>query len=335
MKLGNEIRKAIQDSVIRHPRYVMVCERLETLLQDHLDGLGPGIELVGGPSRCGKTEVLRAIERKMPPYRDNGRLVVPVLFVPVASGTAPTDLPTGVIQALNLPVPREGTGKYRLFESMLKQLALAKVQLVLFDEVSHLVDTGTKTPSRQAGDWFKQLHDLGRVSVALSGLYRTAKLLDSNEQLRNRARQPINFQPYRWDDPEDRVAFAGCVQCFMGIFTAYGCQEATGKSFDSLLRHLYAASAGHVGLLANVFLEVAKLLTEPTLLRDEHFQRAVQKLNLPGNGAVRPFANLELADEHLMYVLSSELAKYDVVLEPLSAAAAVANLMTDPWRKVT
>lgn len=328
------IRGELETLVIQHPAFAAARARLEALLEDHQAGFEPAIEVLIGPSRSGKTELLKALARKMPSQRENGKLVAPLLFVPVAAGTAPKDLPISVIHALGLPLPRERMRAAELFGFMVSMLKLAQVQLIIFDEASHLVDVGSRTPPRLASDWFKDLHQRAGVSIILSGVYRLQKLLDSNEQLRNRCRRPINLMPYRWDSPADRKGFGGCAVTFLSVFDKHGCPLALDMSTDALIRHLYAASAGHVGLLANVFRELARNLSQPAPLTDAHFRAAVDKLHLPGSGLIRPFSNVKPEDEHLMHILSAELDKYGVVLPPTTAAAELGNAMTRLHREL-
>ena len=334
MTRAQKIRAEIESLMIAHPTYVAARTRIESLLEDHRAGLGPSIEVLVGPSRSGKTALLKEIQDIAPPYREGGRLIVPILYVPIPAGTSPKDLPISVIQSLGVPAPRERMRASELFGFMSAQLKLARVELTLFDEASHLVDVGSRTPPRLGSDWFKDYYERILCPFVLSGVYRLEKLIASNEQLRNRTRQPIDLMPYRWDFLEDRRSFAGCARAFMSVFESEGCAFSFDTTADSLYRDFYAASAGHIGLLANVFSELAKHLGENTQITVTELERTVQRLHLPGNGVIRPFSGMSLKDEHLLQVLASEMSAYDVALKGGNAATAVGQAMANAWRHV-
>lgn len=333
MKLSTEVRKSLEVLMIEHTFYASALSNLYVRVEDTLDGMLPCFEMLIGPSRCGKTEILRAIARSYPETSSQGRRQVPVLIVYVTSGTTPKDLPTAVIQALGIPVPRGSIRAAELNNLMIRQLQLAGVRVILFDEASHLVDIGTRIPARAASDWFKDLvANLKDVGIVLSGLPRLKRLLESNEQLRNRARKPIPLMPYRWDNAEQRKSFAGCVIAFLEIFKKHGCKLE--MPVNHFVRHCYAASAGHIGLLANFYLVLAEHIDNSILISLEICALASAKLNLPGSGAIQPFLTETLEDMDLLQILVSELDRYNLILEKDSAEIEIAEVKARVSRRV-
>ncbi|AWI76215.1 hypothetical protein CEW87_05545 [Parazoarcus communis] len=328
MNFQNTLRAAVEKTVIHHPRFQDAYERIGDLLRSRKDGLDPQIDFIVGPSRCGKTEVLRefARERDYCARREAGRLIVPVLYVPIPTGIAPKDLPLSVMQALNVPLPTGRTRATELVKMMNVQLKLVGTHTILFDEASHLVDVGSKIPPRQASDWIKDISQQTNVSILLSGLYRLIKLLETNEQLRNRTPAPFDFSPYRWDIPSDRKNFAGCVRAFLSVFSDHQCTLDVKLTTDSLVRHLYAASAGHVGLLANFFKALTRQLDEHGKITIDALKATTNRLHLPGNGSIKPFQQDVLYDEHLLQVLCAELNRYDFCLPSYSPEVQLAQI---------
>lgn len=324
INIGNEIRKALETLIIEHTAFMDALKVLQRRVRDTFDGFLPCFEVLIGLSRCGKTEVLKAIARDYPEIQVGGRRQIPLLVVYITSGTTPKDLPLAVIKALGLPAPRHSMKVGELNNYMLTQLRLANVQVILFDEASHLVDVGTRIPPRAASDWFKDLQANAKdIGIVLIGVPRLKRLPDSNEQLRNRSRRPITLMPYRWDDESQRKSFAGCVAAFLQEFLCRGCE--LGMPFNTFTHHCYAVSAGQVGLLANFFTELAIQLGDQRQLTCTLCADATANLNLPGNKMVRPFATDELSDIELMQVLVSELAIYDLILPSTSAEVELAQ----------
>ena len=89
-----DIRKTIATCETPHtPLQELYCH-LKGSIEAALDGHDPQIEVLVGPSRVGKTILLRALERDFPKTTVDGKKHVPVLFVPLDPGVSPKLLPT-------------------------------------------------------------------------------------------------------------------------------------------------------------------------------------------------------------------------------------------------
>lgn len=331
---GREIRRAVETLIFEHLTFVEAVAKLRGRVQDTLDGFNPCFEMLLGTSRCGKTEVLEAIAREYPSTSVDGLTNTPVLIVYVQSGGGTRALDEAVIRALNVPMPRNVVGENGLKEFMFKQLKIAKVRVILFDEASHLVERGTRIVSAAASDWFKVLHTKAvNIGVVMSGIPRLKRLIDENVQLRNRVSQPIVLPPYRYDDQIHRKAFANCVATFLGEFEEYG--FTLGINFNNMVRHCYAASAGHVGLLADFFSALAQTVSVPCEITFEMCRQASCTRNLPGDGLVKPFQREMIDDFELMGILSSELDKYDLALMPFRSVSDVQSRDLEPANEAT
>lgn len=312
MSIVAALRKEVDSTLIQHPAFLLGLNTLERLADDHFGGLDPSIQMLVGPSRIGKTMILQALAEKYPARQENHRCIRPVLFVSVTPGTAPKDLPLSVIRALGAPIPRERSRAGSLFYMMLDQLRLAQTSVILFDEASHLVDTGSKVPSRQASDWFKALSDEARVSLVLSGVFRLKRLLESNEQLRGRSRKPVKLMPYRWDIKQEIATFAACARAFMAAFAKHGYPIAPDMNIDALMRNLYAASAGNIGILAQFFRALAAEARAPGPLDRSALHKAGTSMILPADGLITPFTEEPPSTAYLLQLYAAELGVYGV-----------------------
>lgn len=177
---------------------------------------------------------------------------------------------------------------------------------------------------RAASDWFKDFQTGARdIGIVLSGVPRLKRLLDCNEQLRNRAHKPLYLMPYRYDEPDQRNAFAGCVAAFLEEFHSGG--WVLQMTMNEFVRHTYVASAGHIGLLARFFSELSDQIEPDRPITREQCAAAFHDLNAPGDGHVKPFGSHAPNDIDLMSVLASELDRYDLPLPPSSISAELAQ----------
>ncbi|WP_287366963.1 TniB family NTP-binding protein [Thauera sp.] len=333
MSIVTALRKEIDSILIQHPAFLLGLNTLERLANDRFGGLEPSMLSLVGPSRIGKTMILQALAEKHPARQQNHRWIRPVLFVSVTPGTAPKDLPLSVIRALGAPIPRERSRVGSLYYMMLEQLRLAQTSVILFDEASHLVDVGSKVPSRQASDWFKAVSDEARVSIVLSGVFRLKRLLDSNEQLRGRSRKAVELMPYRWSVKHELAAFAGCAQAFMAAFAKHGYPIASDMNTDALMRNLYAASAGNIGILAQFFRALAAEARAPGPLDRNALHHASASMILPADGLITPFTEEPPSTEYLLQLYAAELAVYGVSVpidSPHAELAAHRNAVRSP-----
>ncbi|GAA5175565.1 hypothetical protein GCM10025771_08090 [Niveibacterium umoris] len=324
MKLSKWLRLNIDTLVIEHPAFVAVRQAILDAVTDTIDGLPSEVLVLLGPTQAGKSKMLRTIAEAYPPTRIEGRLQVLVLYISLPPGVALKDLPKYVIRALGI---RRGA-KFRtageLFGEMCDLLKNASVRAILFDEGNHLVDIGHRILPRQAADWFKHLNELANISIVVAGIPRLRALLQRNEQVRGRAPRAIELLPYRWDRRDERLNFAGCVRAFLDLFENEGC--IVEMTMDAFVRYAYLVSAGHVGLLARFFVELAKPLDTPQPITLAALQAAASKLNPPGGVETAPFSTQPPTDDLLMEVLSAALAENDIVLPPDPGLAEVGHL---------
>lgn len=315
--IGKQIRKSVETLVFDHPTFVEALDQVRRSVNDTMEGFLPCCEMLVGLSRCGKTELLEAIAREHPSTIVNGVRNIPVLLVYVPTGGGTKALDKAVLRALDVPIPKNMGDEDDLKEFMITQLLNAKVQVILFDEASHLVERGARIVSVAASDWFKALHAKAKhIGIVMSGIPHLTRLIDTNRQVRNRTGKPIFFPPYRYDDLKHRKAFASCVAAFLSEFEEQGC--TLKMSHNDLIRNCYIVSVGCVGLLADFFVALAKSITTPCDITFELCAQASLARNLPGDGRVKPFQNNGVADHELMAVLSSELAEYKLSLKPLT-----------------
>lgn len=308
---GQIIQKEVSSLIFDHDAYIEPLDELRELVSDTVNGCAPCFEMLIGLSRCGKTEVLAALARDYPTSRVNGLLHIPVLVVQVPQGGGTIGLTQAVIEALGQQA-KSSAGLSALKKQMYKQLKLVKVQVILFDEASHLIEKGSHVTLRTVSDWFKELQSAAApIGIIMTGMPHL-KLLNKNSQFRNRTHAPLMLAPYRFDDRKQRNTFAGCVNSFWLIFKNKG--YTLSVPFNDFVRQCYIVSAGLVGLLDGFFMSLAHTAPEPCEISTKICADACKRLNLPGDGQIAPFSNYPVTNAQLMGILRSELAEHNLRL---------------------
>ncbi|MDO5758351.1 MAG: TniB family NTP-binding protein [Rhodobacterales bacterium] len=216
------------------------------------------------------------------------------------AGPAHSLVPTGDVVYCSLPPQSSGKNIYGAILSGLKQrigpnettksirdrlfaaIRHLGIKMVVIDEVNHLIERGANLAPREAADHLKTIVDETGVSVVLIGLPRFQRILDENEQLRDRSFGTILFKPYDWQVDKERDAFASAVDAALDSLETSGFPVAL--EFEDVVRRLYGASGGRVPVMMRVlkFCALAKQEPRTLMLRDfETAARAMQQSGIP------------------------------------------------------
>lgn len=255
MTHAQQLRRDIETCELAHPMFVEHLNAIRQCIDDALAGFSPKITRVPGPAGVGKSSLIAALARTYPEIRVNGRLTVPVLVVEVPQFVSAKQLPSCVLQALGLQVTRSMTVG-AMFELMQKQLELAGTKVVIFDEISHLVDEGSRVPPRAASDWLKTLQDKANVTLILFGIPRLERLFSENEQLLRRSRPARRFLPYDATDPRQMTAYVACVTNYVRMFAAAG--YPIHLPTRVLVQQTYLLTGGLIGVLSDFMRELSR-----------------------------------------------------------------------------
>lgn len=297
MSPHESLRLDIESCELHHAAYMVHYEYLRQCIDDAIHGYAPTLSWVIGPSRVGKSMLMKSLARKYPETVVDGQRCIPVLVVELPPGVSPLKLPIAVLEALGiLSPPRE---EDRLRKLMKDQLKLAQVKFTFFDETSHIVEVGSKMPPRAAGDWFKSRSDIDLISMAFLGVPRLEKLLLSNEQLRLRSESRREFRPYNFTIREDQAAFTSCVKTYCTIFLRHGWEIVVPVAV--LVRNCYLLGGGLIGLVSHFFLALVKEIRHapPRPISFEDCAAAAKAIEQAGHPLCPGFVAVNVADVEL------------------------------------
>lgn len=282
MTPAEQLRRDIQTCELPHPMYMEHLSRLKRRIDDALEGFAPKIVRIPGPSRVGKSSLITTLSRNYPEARTDGRRHVPVLIVVVPQAATAKMLPKSVLEALGIQVSPRTTAA-AMFDLMLTQLRLARTRVVIFDEISHLVDEGSRVPPRAASDWLKTLSDKLEMTLILFGIPRLERIFSANEQLRGRACPPRSFLPYDAADVKQMSAYAACVMNYSRLFTAAGYPIQVSPRV--LVQQSYLLTGGLIGVLADFMSELASVVKNeaPRPITYLDCQMACEEVNHAGS----------------------------------------------------
>lgn len=145
----------------------------------------------------------------------------------------------GMMQRAN---PRENTNSIR--DRLFRAIQQLGIKVIVIDEVNHLIERGAKLAPREAADHLKTIIDETGVSVLAIGLPRFQRIIDENEQLRDRASATTLLKPYDWQVDAERDAFTATIDTVLYKLEQSGISVAI--DFEDIVRRLYGASGGRI-----------------------------------------------------------------------------------------
>lgn len=231
-----------------HNQYTTIFEVLAAEIERVLNGSSPIVFPLLGDSRAGKTALLKDIETR---FADE---VSPsghrkVMFVPMPSAASNEALAVGIIQTILGNVQVKGKA-YQILNQARETMKGAGVLVLLVDETNHLVEKmstqkAQTKENRQTADWFKELGDISRISVVVTGLTHVSRMYADNDQLENRGLVGARIHPYAWSVKADRDQFKNTINAAIAHMKVHG--WSIDVDADLLTRVAYFGGGGYIG----------------------------------------------------------------------------------------
>lgn len=198
----------IEHTLVQHPQFRMIWTKIEEIHSLWRDQNLKKILRLHGVSGVGKTSLLHAYRDTHPRYNVQDRTVIPVLYTDLPAHPTPTSITAQLLNALGDPGFNTGTLNLRL-KRLFHLIRECGVELILVDEVHHIMDRGQVRTHTAIADQFKNIIDHSEAAFVLSGAPRMKTLFQVNTQLRGRAMSGITLSPFDILDPSSLVAFKG------------------------------------------------------------------------------------------------------------------------------
>ncbi|MEK4236216.1 TniB family NTP-binding protein [Paenibacillus sp. FSL H7-0714] len=170
-----------------------------------------------GDTGTGKSTLFKTYEKNFP--KENRTKIInshtiiytatPVLLLELDSNSKPQNVASKMLQKLGDPLYNQGTEK--ILTARLKQYLLTTdVELLIIDELQHLIDTDTQRVIRKAADWLKQLLNDVNLPIVFGGIKEDAiNIFNSNRQLDERFPCKPDFFGFQYNSEENIREFRG------------------------------------------------------------------------------------------------------------------------------
>lgn len=244
----NDYRDLLSRITIPHPAFELAGVELERAYDSVGRTSFPQCFQLLGPSRAGKTCVIKRFVAKYPPVREPERLHVRVVYAPIPPKGTPAGVMENLLKALGDPMWARGSQTNKL-SRLLTLLEKCGCRMIVFDEFQHLIDKGQNQTLKQTRDWLKALVEPNQWALVASGLSDSRSAIDQDEQLRGRFDPFVAIRRFDWGDAELHEQFRGVLSAFQQAMTPFDLPSLEG---DEMALRMYLATGGLIGLLVKL-----------------------------------------------------------------------------------
>ncbi len=149
----------ISKITIPHPLFLKMLQEISEYHQMTKNSLNPDGLCIFGVSGVGKTSMLLYYANQFPKQVLETYTKVPVLYVKLPTGSKSSkdkQIASLILKELGDPLYYKGT-VIELTSRAIDLVQKCEVELIIFDEFQHIIDSDTKKVLRQAADWLRHL----------------------------------------------------------------------------------------------------------------------------------------------------------------------------------
>ena len=260
----------VKYELIEHSTFSKAMDRLDMTVKRGLNGESLILPIFG-PTRVGKTELVKTVLSENQPKIVDGVRRMPIVRVVTPVNPTRRSLPVALLEGLGSPRYSRSSSE-ELTRMACELIKITGTRVLVFDEMQHFVERGSRTAAREAADWLKVLAEEMSLTLVLTGLPVANEVLTRNEQLRDRAEAVFEFRPYNWNDEVDQLEFRRAVLAMAEAFGEAGWRVPDAADLD-FAKRVYAACLGRIGMLVKLF-QTAEHLAKGHRITDQILIRA-------------------------------------------------------------
>jgi type II secretory pathway predicted ATPase ExeA len=213
-------------------------------------GLKPKSMMLLGESGAGKSTIVDLYRKAYPAVEVEDRTLRPILYTSLEQRVTINDILAGLLESCGDPEPDKGPARsmLRRFYGLTKSLG---VQLIIIDEIQHVLPEHTHRRTQEAADTIKSITDRSGIPFILSGLPHGQRLLTDSIKGKYAEDQLIR----RFNASIEVIPPALGSNAWKNLMDGY--QKAVGVPIitlnnDDLLQRFHLATNGLHGRIANL-----------------------------------------------------------------------------------
>jgi len=233
---------------IPHPAFELAGNELDHAYRSIGHTEFPRYVHITGPTRSGKSCIVKDFLKKHPPIRLEEGMHQPVLYASIPPKGTTMAVIENLLQALGDPYWARGTESNKL-SRLLIYLTECGCRMVILDEFQHLVDKGQNKKLRGTVDFIKALAEPNRWGLVAAGLNESRAAIDMDAQLSARFDAPVEIPRFEWTDAVLHDQYRGVLVSFQEALAPF---EMPSLESEEMALRFYLATGGLMGLIVKI-----------------------------------------------------------------------------------
>ena len=236
---------------IRYARFMDIHTKIQRCQKISKISLEPQCLSLEGEAGAGKSTLGKDYASAFPRYFTPEGTVIPVFYAEIPSPTTVKATASALLSQLG--DPGEGAGEvWTLNRRLVNLIKDCKVELVILDEFSNLIDRKTDHVLFTVSEWLKMLIKQTGVPYMVMGIKgKVERVLDTNQQLSRLFAYRETLEPFDWDiknenSLDDYFRFVSTAE------KAVGLPIAPNVPKTELYYRIHYATNGLVGNIMNL-----------------------------------------------------------------------------------
>lgn len=243
---------------IFYPKMTDILKRIQKCQESPNHSKQPECLSLIGPRRAGKSTIIEYHQRAYPDIVQSEETTKPVLVSKVPCPAHIGSLVVRLLRDIGDPFFQKKDSIGRSTERLYKLLQYCKVELIVLDEVQHLVDRNRQILIQESADWFKDLIENTRIPVVFVGLPDSRKIFYENEQLGGRVLNRFEVGAFEFDDQTFRT-----ILFLMDQSLPF--KNSSGLANIDMCHRIHLATGGLLGFLKPLIKEATSIALENQL----------------------------------------------------------------------
>lgn len=242
---GNTITR-IKNTVIKHIEFRKVIDAISECHNSSKIGC-PSNLLLTGSSGTGKSALLSFYKNK---YFEkyNGDSVFPILYLKSPLQAKPRELAISLLEQMDVNY-RNNLSLSSMTNKVVESIKQLAIELIILDDIEHLFDATSLKIHSDSVEWLRMLFDNLQISVILSGLEISNRLLLHNAAFASRILSRVTLSPL---DEDEYALFLQAIDSYLPF---------SEKSWltEQAIEKLYLTSGGLPGYTKEIIIKATRL----------------------------------------------------------------------------
>jgi len=256
LKFNNDKKLEYMDKlIITYPLMMEILNKMEECKRVSQSYEEPECLFLTGPTRSGKTTIIKTFLKRYPYVYNKEGTEVPILYCRLPRPATIGGIVTAFLDALGDPLYNISSVSNKKTNRLKELLLACGVKFIIVDEVQHIIDSNSMKLIFDSSDWFKDVMEKTKIPMMFVGLEYSKRMLIDNEQLGARVLNRYELKPFNYGDDAFRA--------ILYFFDEYiPLKDKSHLSENDIWQYIFFATDGRLGYVKVLLKEATKIALE-------------------------------------------------------------------------